>query len=271
MSESKYHLYKVLKVLTLRSIRFFSSSDASSSFKHCERCIQYDMKLQHANVRIETLKAKMNELLAENQLLRSHIEAKPKSFRKNKLNCDLCKVDFEQVHAEQHLCLDQDSIECAFCPNKKSFKSTKSFLNHMNNHGAAINEARKKKLFKCDKCTLAYPMEVLLECHKKSHSNCITENIIVNGELDESIEIKMETMEDQMEYDNDDVEMADEEYVLIEVIDSDDIQSDDMTTIDLDQLPEEMAESVHPTSTTSIKSTLIANRKRCSFRNANFC
>lgn len=80
--------------------------------------------------------------------------------------CSLCKAQLTPLEFDKHLCIDQESI---VCPCSKAFKSTASLLKHIVQHIEVMHVTDKRLLYKCHQCRLGYPMEILLECHKKSH------------------------------------------------------------------------------------------------------
>lgn len=143
----------------------FLFANRNSSKRMCEDCIYLDIKLQQANLKIASLQAKLSALTATNKKLKSGGPFDKKPFDHSTRKCELCLVLVKKDAINRHLCLDHNSITCTLCSEQKLFKSTKSFLDHLIEHA----QIKHKTMFKCDKCSIAYPMEVLLECHKKSH------------------------------------------------------------------------------------------------------
>lgn len=259
----------IIKVENLMCF-FLSLPHASKQLTHCEKCLELNFKLQRAMVKIQSLKTTVNMLKAENRVFKSKIQIKsgvqPSKVVKSK--CELCRLDFMSVGANQHLCLDQDSITCTFCSNEKSFKSTQSYLQHMNEHADEINEARKSKMFKCGKCTIGYPLEILLKCHEKSHNATIVDTV-ENGDLLELTEIKSEPIDVNVDA-NDDAD--DDDYVItvkVEVDDTsggdDDLDDDNTIIVDLEELPDDVTKAIQSMSSSTSKdnstTTMIAKRK----------
>ncbi|XP_055311487.1 zinc finger protein 595-like [Sitodiplosis mosellana] len=127
----------------------FSASDEQEL---CTSCIKYNIQLQAAHAEIAALKKKLSELTEENRI------------RGRK--CRLCQAQLTQWH----LCIDAKNIVCPLCSHP--FVTTASFLKHIEDQHAELTQvASNRLLYKCDQCTLGYPMEILLECHKKAHEN----------------------------------------------------------------------------------------------------
>lgn len=209
-------------------------------------------------------------LTAENRVLKSKLQVKvgTQSLVGVRSKCELCRVDMTTVGAKQHICLDQDSIACTFCNDEISFNSIQSFLKHMNYHVDDINEAKRNKLFKCGKCTIAYPLEILLKCHERSHIDVanIFDINIENDKLTALKEIKSEPI---------DVDANDDEcLVTIEVVDESSagdngLEDDDTVVVDLDELPEDVTKAIQSmsssTSNENSTKTMIAKRKTFPF------
>lgn len=49
------------------------------------------------------------------------------------------------------------------------FKTLHGLLNHIGAHAAALKIDRKQKSYECQRCSTAYVMRILLDCHKMAH------------------------------------------------------------------------------------------------------
>lgn len=128
---------------------------------------------------IAQLKKRNNELALENKKMKIHIQRpvnsndninKPLFILLHKKKCSFCKIEMSTSEFERHVCIDQEIIFCPLCPKSNPFKSIDSFLKHVTQHDEMVY-IDKRLLYKCDQCNVGYPIEILLECHKKSHEN----------------------------------------------------------------------------------------------------
>lgn len=187
-------------------------------------------------------------LKAENSVLKSKIQAKfaTRSVPSN-TKCELCRQCMTNVDVKQHICLDQDTISCTFCNNDKTFKSIRSLLEHLNYHDDDINEAKKNRLFKCGMCTLAYPLEILLKCHEKSHNTDNTTNTIQN----DNVEIKSEPIDADADTVDDDDDVITVEIELGDSEGENGLENDGTVVVDLDELPEDVTKAIQSISASS--------------------
>lgn len=75
--------------------------------------------------------------------------------------CRICMKHFTKQHYKEHLCKGA-SIECEQC--SRTFTSTMNLVYHLKAH-------KIQNTHKCYKCARKYPMKLLLEFHKESHTN----------------------------------------------------------------------------------------------------
>lgn len=155
---------------------FSNSTLAPPPPEICFSCVQYDLKLQMANDKIANLQKKLQELkVAYRHVLQQQHNSTAIKTIKTK-----CRICCKESKLSEHLCLDQSYISCDLCGVR--FVTTRNFLDHLNIHADEINE--KKKFYKCSLCSLGYPMQILLKCHKLSHGKEIeppAPNNVSNG------------------------------------------------------------------------------------------
>lgn len=129
---------------------------------------------------ITQLKKRNSELVVENKKMKIHVQRPMNSNDKtndppliflHRKKCSLCKIEMSPLEFEIHVCTDQEVILCPICPKSNAFESIDSFLKHVTLHNEMIQSIDRRLLYKCDQCNVGYPMEILLECHKKSHEN----------------------------------------------------------------------------------------------------
>ncbi|XP_055322856.1 zinc finger protein 208-like [Sitodiplosis mosellana] len=179
-------------------------TNASSTPNLCQSCLGYDVKLQAAHAKITRLEEKVIKLTAENRKMRLYIrgqenlsEDKFDSRLKNVKTCSLCEVKLTADEFERHLCVERESIFCPLCPRTNAFQSTISFLDHVHQHTEASIGMDRRFLYRCNQCTLGYPMELLLECHKRSHITQKPMSMNVKTEPAEAMSIDETTNNDQ--------------------------------------------------------------------------
>lgn len=137
----------------------------------CGVCAENELKLLRANGKIMTLEEKLNEYKADNKKLMRHLGLKANKVMKygkkpKYTKCDICWIRLERSTLHTHLCLDQEFIKCSYCT--KLFISTQSLVDHLDDHADD-----QKTMYKCHVCPNVYPMIILLDCHKLSHSRTI--------------------------------------------------------------------------------------------------
>lgn len=116
--------------------------------------------------------------------------------------CSLCQMEMSGFELERHLCIEQECVVCPLCPCTNKFKSSISFLDHVSQHIEATQSTDKNLCYKCEQCNVGYSVEFLLECHKKSHKNDMTQTKELN-EYDMSkdrIEKEPAQLDDSSEY-----------------------------------------------------------------------
>lgn len=144
----------------------------------CVKCLQLDMKLQDANLQIKSMNITINKLTAELKRLQgdNSNEENTKGQKevltelKKLTKCTLCHAWLKRNDIYLHMCVQQQWLPCKYCSG--TFKSTKKLLDHLvaTDHEKKIQKDRENgRFFKCDQCSLGYPMLILLDCHKKSH------------------------------------------------------------------------------------------------------
>lgn len=126
-------------------------------------------KINQVKREIQLLNANLGQLLKKNTSLVEQLPGK-KRIDTDMVDCKLCKKRLTTKELQSHVCLGEQ-MTCKYC--SKQFDSTLRFLMHLGDayHVAKREQDRKtKNIFRCDKCQLAYPLLILLECHKLSHS-----------------------------------------------------------------------------------------------------
>lgn len=117
--------------------------------------------------------------------------------------CQLCCKRLSLTEMDHHLCLEQrEYLKCTYC--LMTFNATKSFLNHIGVHQAALKIDRKYKFFKCQKCPVVYVMKVLLDCHKMSHimGYDTVDGFPIDNNSDSLITIKLEELDKSENFEN---------------------------------------------------------------------
>lgn len=149
----------------------------------CVKCIEYDIQLQRANMKVKTLESEVQALKMRIQHLqkptnsalipvlnvsRKVLKVK-KGFKQSTYKkCILCYKQLINDEMDQHLCLEHRKfIQCPYC--LMAFINTNDLLNHLIVHKAVLEDDRKKKFYKCEKCSITYSMKILLECHRMAH------------------------------------------------------------------------------------------------------
>lgn len=149
----------------------------------CVKCIQYDIELQRANMKIKTMQIEVQTLRMKIQQLQKPKKSALKTVVNASRNtsevqktfaqtaykkCVLCYKELVIPGMDQHLCLEHRKfIQCPYC--LKAFITTNDLLNHMSVHKAALATDRKHKFYKCENCSITYSMKILLECHRMAH------------------------------------------------------------------------------------------------------
>lgn len=135
----------------------------------CVKCVQYDIQLQKSNTKVKFLENQIRalKLKIEFMLLESK-NRKPKTSIPTHEKCKLCYKQLTALEIGPHLCIEhRNFIQCPYC--FMAFLTTKDFLGHISAHRLPLAVDRKRKSYKCEKCSITYSMEILLECHKMSH------------------------------------------------------------------------------------------------------
>lgn len=114
---------------------------------------------------IVQLKNRLSELLEEKKIVMNQTQEKALKLDRK---CTLCQAKL----TKSHLCVDEENIACPLC--SQTFLTTVQFVNHINiEHADVTNVIDNNSLFKCNQCAVGYPMEILLECHRKAHENAL--------------------------------------------------------------------------------------------------
>lgn len=147
----------------------------------CANCIQLDIKLQEANLQIKSMNVTINKLTAEVRRLRGEVPIDKNSKEQKGIvtelrkltKCTLCHAWLKKDDIYKHMCIQKNFISCKYCA--RTLNSTQKLLDLLDHlvatdHEKKMNKDRENnRFFKCDECSLGYPMLVLLDCHKKSH------------------------------------------------------------------------------------------------------
>lgn len=136
----------------------------------CVKCTQYDIQLQRANMKVKTLESEVRTLKMRIQLmLQESAKKKTKTFVQSlSEKCRLCYKQLNGQEMDQHLCIEHRKfIQCPYC--LMAFITTKDLLNHISVHQLPLATDRKRKFYKCEKCSITYTMQILLECHRMAH------------------------------------------------------------------------------------------------------
>lgn len=155
----------------------------------CQYCIHNYLQWKAAHAEIAVLKEENRKLQL---LIREQVDSTEEKSAPpitNITKCSLCEVGLTAAELERHLCINQESVVCPFCPST-AFQTTLSLLDHVTQHNKSLRRASKSKrsFFKCDQCTSAFTMEILLECHKMSH-------VMDTNQTPEPIQIKIDPTE----------------------------------------------------------------------------
>lgn len=74
--------------------------------------------------------------------------------------CEICKMELTSSELNSHLCDEEKSIRCDYCPVE--FTATMKLLEHLKN-------THDKKFYGCEKCPKFFAMIALKEYHMKTH------------------------------------------------------------------------------------------------------
>lgn len=189
----------------------------STQLKGCDTCGEY---ISGLHAKIENLQGKLNEMKAENKKLLTQL-----NFTTNKVlkddekkptltKCDVCWKELEERALDTHLCLRREFIICSYC--WKRFNNTKSLVDHLKGHADEIRN--NKTTYKCNKCPNAYPIPILLDCHRLSHVRQIkppaTNNVSTDCNQDDDILEPSVAIDDSIAIKTEITDSTDEEELL---------------------------------------------------------
>lgn len=136
-----------------------------SANRICKKCADLSVKLQKADSMISSLKATIAKLTAEVTQL-TQLNREDLTYMRTFEKCKLCAGYIKKEEMNRHICIDQKSIRCLYCP--EIFYSVQKLTDHFKTNVHA-DVLRHDLFYKCQLCSIAYPMFELLNCHKKSH------------------------------------------------------------------------------------------------------
>lgn len=155
-----------------------------STFFRCQATddlIEYTVIIENDALRNENHETatKSNSITEENRKSRARSELKSvHSISYGKL-CEICLTRVKTVKEfKRHLCLNT-TIACEYCSDA-IFITTMEMREHLSNAHADLI------FYKCDKCTLAFPMRKLLEIHEKTDPTHCDEVSDDDDDFDES-------------------------------------------------------------------------------------
>lgn len=94
---------------------------------------------------------------------RPKIQKKQKRVRLQQQKCFICDAKLTEDEIETHSCID--STVCEYCA--ESFESLNKLKEHIDNDH--LNA--EKLVYICDICRKPFPMQSLMDCHKKYHKS----------------------------------------------------------------------------------------------------
>lgn len=123
-------------------------------------------------------------LVEENRKLRAELQSlklasRPIGQKSPQKLCDICLTSMTQEQFIRHLCPNQVNIACEYCNDDKAFTSILALRKHLVN-GSHLN----LKFYKCNQCSLAFPMRKLLEIHQNTNQTHIDD---VSSDLGEPL------------------------------------------------------------------------------------
>lgn len=93
--------------------------------------------------------------------LRVHIKTHSEAPRRRLQRCKVCQKSLSRDELDTHMCGDEESIRCDYCPNE--FIVTLELLEHLK------ESHQNTETYQCEKCPKYFTMTALKEIHMKMH------------------------------------------------------------------------------------------------------